>query len=66
MGITIIDILYKLVLLFFTIVYTCVTTLITLTLSSIAFILNFFLGTTTNIVQTLYNYSSDQGQIYKH
>jgi len=63
-GITILDMLYKLSFLFFTIVYTFTTTLITLLLSSIAFILNFFLGTTTNIVQTLYNYSSDQIDLF--
>ena len=59
-GISFVEIIGKLFLLFFTIVFTLITSIITLLLSSIAFILNFFLGTTTNIVQTLYNYSAEQ------
>jgi len=63
-GISIFDIIYKLILLFFTIIFTVLSTLVTFLLSSIAFILNFFLGTTTNIVQTLYNYSSEQVDLF--
>jgi len=63
-GVTFFDIFYKLILLFLTLVFTLASTIITLLLSSIAFILNFFLGTTTNIVQTLYNYSSEQIDLF--
>ena len=63
-GVTFFDILWKLILLFFTILFTLLSTIVTLLLSSIAFILNFFLGTTTNIVQTLYNYSSTQIDLF--
>ena len=63
-GATFFTIMYQLILLFFTIIFTLISLITTLLLSSIAFILNFFLGTTTNIVQTLYNYSSDQIDIF--